>query len=268
MSYAVTYAYKRHMAWYRDFRPSDWPLTLKDGRLHPCVTMNLGFQTFFRDNFARASMAERYRAWFSFAATMCHELTHAYHYWLTGNTDEPLFEADEKNPELGFSWESHVIGLIPDLLHPELMAHGGRFKCLIASKVERLQSLEDVQQKYEMTRKANDTLFTSLWLEIRAPLLKPAEFLGNLLWLAKESDANFIASIHAIPVTRIMHWFQHEEWTRTRREWKDAKSYIVPPLGKTFMVTYARREREAAVHRSLRPEVPYDARLIESGEVV
>lgn len=65
-----------------------------------------------------------------------------------------------------------------------------------------------------------------------------------------------------------MHWFQIEEWTRKRREWKDAQSYIVPPLGKTFIITYARREREAAIHRSLHPEIPYDAHLIEQGEVV
>ena len=70
---------------------------------------------------------------------------------------------------------------------------------------ERVRSLEDVQQKYEATREANDTLFTPLWPEMRAPLLKPAEFPGNLLYLAKESDTNFIASTHAIPVTWIMH---------------------------------------------------------------
>ena len=62
MSYGVTYAYKRHMLCYRDFRPSDWPETPKGRRLHPCVTMNMGYETFFRDNFAGASMAQRYRA--------------------------------------------------------------------------------------------------------------------------------------------------------------------------------------------------------------
>jgi hypothetical protein len=49
--------------------------------------MDTGYQTFFHDNFEGASTAERYRGWLSFAATICHELAHAYHYWLTGNTD-------------------------------------------------------------------------------------------------------------------------------------------------------------------------------------
>lgn len=75
------------MPWYRDFRSSEWPETTKTGRSHPCLTMDTGYQTFFHDNFEGASTAERYRGWLSFAATICHELAHAYHHWLTGNTD-------------------------------------------------------------------------------------------------------------------------------------------------------------------------------------
>lgn len=159
MSYGVTYAYKRDMAWYRDFRPADWPPTPKDNRLHPCVTLNLGYQRFFRDYFARASMAERYRAWFSFAATLCHELAHAYHLWLTGNTDEPLFERHEKNPELGFSWESHVLSIIPDPFNPKTMMHG-RFKCLMTSKLERLRSSFSRTSATEVRSGARDKRYT------------------------------------------------------------------------------------------------------------
>lgn len=54
MSHGVTNAYKRDMAYCCDVRPTNWPLPPKDGRLHPCVPLNLGYQRFFRDHFAKS----------------------------------------------------------------------------------------------------------------------------------------------------------------------------------------------------------------------
>lgn len=177
----------------------------------------------------------------------------------------------EKNPEFGLSWESHVLGLIPDLLRPEQMGHGGRFKCLTALKVEEVRSLEDVQQKYEATREAIDKLFTPFWPEMRALLLKLAEFRGNFLYLAKESDANFIASTHAIPVTWIMHWFQHSEWARgnagSGRTHKATSS--LPLVRRLWSHVPDAKERLLYTGRWIQnPEMPLDAHLIESGQIV
>lgn len=178
---------------------------------------------------------------------------------------EPLWTIDENNPELGFSWETHVIGRVIDLLCSEVMAKG-RFKHLMSTQTERLRSPEDVHQKQNAMHQENDTPFTLLYGNYDVPLLKPSEFRGNVRYVVKdaEADLNFIACIRAIPVAWVMHWFQTEEWARKRKEWSAAWDHFIPPLSKTFMITYVRGRKAATAHRSLHPEIPCDAQLIDS----
>lgn len=107
--------------------------------------MDAGYQRFSRGRFAEASTVGGYRVWFSFAIRMVHELAHAYHYWLTGNLQGLLFEQDEKDPELGLSWESHVTGRFIDALRADSM-NNGKLKILMSHQIESVRPPEDVKR--------------------------------------------------------------------------------------------------------------------------
>lgn len=119
---------------------------------------------------------------------------------------------------LGFSWESHVLDIISDSLDPEALRHG-RFKRSMNSQLERIDSAEEVQRKYEAARETNNTLLAPLWPEIRIPLLKRTRFCENLLHLAKESELHRFNSRypHCLDYALFSDWKMDQETQGVKR---------------------------------------------------
>jgi hypothetical protein len=126
------------------------------------------------------------------------------------NGPEPLWAADEKFSELGFSWELNVLGHIP-MPNDETKGDGGFRKIHAVRMLEIPPDAE--REKLLLFLKGNSRAeFTSRdasgnhrnW-----PILNGGHFRG-----AKRSLSNhaqfFVASFHDIPMHWIVSWFQSD----------------------------------------------------------
>jgi hypothetical protein len=175
--------------------------------------MNRCFTNFYLHVYLKdASVSEQYRAAVMFGITLVHEIAHAYNFWLHGPERwEPLCDSLEKRAELGFSWESHVLGWVVSPFR-YIRDANYRFRFLTPIQLKEYSS-EDARQKLIASFKGHsDAVFTKRDVNgkhRRWPRVNIHEFRGAK-WSLSESATSLIAAIHAIPTRWIVNWFQQD----------------------------------------------------------
>ncbi|KAH6875176.1 hypothetical protein BKA58DRAFT_437167 [Alternaria rosae] len=261
-SYATTYSKKESIPHFREFNHADFPPVLSDkGILKPCIILTRGFVKSFRSRSVSAN--ERYRSLFMFAIDLCHEVTHSYSMFHDGSIPEPLWAANEKFPELGYSWEMSVLGHLP--MSNSIIIEDGRSReinsvCMLeaSSHVERdrLLSFLKGNSRAEFTRRDASGNYRS-W-----PVLHGGGFRGAK-WTMSNNAQLLIASFHVIPMHWMVSWFQQDVWEILKIRWAQNNLYEAPALGQKFMVRYERSTHGVSVHRPLYPNNRVDAKIIE-----
>jgi hypothetical protein len=276
-NWGVTYHSKTGLECYNQFRASDWPSTNNRhhsaGKLRPLVTMNLDFQDFFLRVTSTSSRTEWYRASFIFAATLTHEIAHAYNFWLVGEHDggEPRWCRKERNAELGWSWEANIIGFC---LQNEQTNSSEKFGMLISQKVEAWSTMTERTELYKRLVGSNrsDSHFTKVDVSGRAchpPLLKADTLMGSSLLIDDPHDGsiNFIAALQTIPIQWITDWFQDDQWAIWERTWIQKQRYVRRSLGNAFMILYERYDgNQARIMRPLNPDCGVDYDILRRRE--
>ncbi|CAO2658614.1 Nn.00g063370.m01.CDS01 [Neocucurbitaria sp. VM-36] len=227
-----------------EFRHDDWPPILsREGYTRPVIMLNACFQEFFRKYYSmHASYAERYRALFTFAVTLGHEVAHAYEFWLTGSDSEPHWSWGEKHAELGFSWEVSIISRVLNPITGD-MGDWGRFHKLCSIRLEEYATEADREHLLRELKGRTSAQFTTRDAAGRHrdwPLLQPREFRGAEWYLSRGSIA-IVASIYAVPSQWIIDWFQKDVW---------------------FMIIYERNAHGAQIQRPLNPYFEVDAGIL------
>ncbi|KAF1975965.1 hypothetical protein BU23DRAFT_631244 [Bimuria novae-zelandiae CBS 107.79] len=111
--YGMTYSSKRSLPFFHRFWEHDWPETPSDRRRHPVVVMHNDFSKYFSQQDLRNADRDVWlRTQFLFATTLVHEIAHAYSMWLEKDHYEPLWSREDREAELGFSWENETLGYI------------------------------------------------------------------------------------------------------------------------------------------------------------
>ncbi|KAF2185593.1 hypothetical protein K469DRAFT_687915 [Zopfia rhizophila CBS 207.26] len=273
-SWGITWPHSS-FPWFRYFSRSDLPHIPSKyygpeygKRDMAIITLNSDFQDFFYDGYQHFTPSMTYRVWFMFASTLVHELAHAYYYWL-GRSPSERFHGKEpywskhdndKESELGFSWESVTWGRIPNPINDTIRdCHA-----LVSIKSEAFYYPAGRQKALRSLINHHGVKFTRIPLDELQhgyrSWLPSAAWRGNQWFVADRArpDMNYVSVIHAIPMWWIAHWFSGEEWNKKRRTWRQKNKYSPPPLGPTFMLIYERNTRgqcslHVAVNQSLDP---------------
>lgn len=264
----TTYSDRPDDSRFREFRDQDLPPILScEGRGRPIIALNACFQDFFRKQHERSTRSDEiYRAWFTFAITLGHEVAHAYEFWLTGVNDEniePRWSRAEKQSELGYSWETAVLGLVPDPVKGTT-EDWSRFPRLCALSLEEYgpeSSREHLLKKFKGHTNAQFTTRDAAGRPREGPLLDPREFRGAN-WSLRRGSPAIVAMIHAVPLKWIFDWFQRDFWVRRKMEWARRGAYKAPRLDNAFMIIYERNAHNAQVHRPLNPSLKIDADIL------
>jgi hypothetical protein len=272
-AWGMTYNHKYYTPFRAEFNDNDWPATkdeymsrsYKHGR--PVIVMNASFQDYLMYDYPKSStFDEFYRLSFAFAVTLCHEVAHAYHFWLhPGMAHEPLWNQEERKTELGYSWERFVLGrVICPLRYKQDVNNGVRM--LFSTK---LMPYGTTQEKYEALRRGLDienlrmTTKDAHGVRRTWPILDPGSFRGSELFLNETCDT-FVAGIQCIPMWWIYQWFTEEFWQQQVRKCNEARDYVAPRLENAFTIIYERDRHHGRVHRPLNANAPVDAKILRS----
>jgi len=267
-AWGTTYNTKHAMRFHAEFRAADRPSIKPEfstdayRRRHqrPWVVMNPFFMDYFRAREAFCTPAETYRVQFLFAITLVHEVAHAYWFWLHERMPEPLWDASERNPELGFSWEREVIGRV---VQPMLGYQGvDGIRTLISSELreyrgseDRMEALVDMQHATRLSR-----TLTRYGKKRRWPVLKPSELRGSELFL-ENPGRKYLAGIQCIPMAWVSAWFQESEWVRRKGDWDRHNMYWPPALRDAFLVVYDQNGTTVQILRSLNVSIEGDKKI-------
>ncbi|KAI4959944.1 hypothetical protein J4E86_001562 [Alternaria arbusti] len=177
--------------------------------------------------------------------------------------DEPLGAADEKVPELGFSWEMKVLGHLP--MPSSAMKVDGRFREIHAVHLLEAPSNAERDKLLALLVGSSRAEFTTRDVSGKYrkwPKLNGGEFRGAK-WTMSNNGQLFIASFHIIPMHWMVSWFQRDVWEALKARWAQKKFYEPPALGQTFMAIYERTMYGVQVHRPLYPDNRVDAMILE-----
>jgi hypothetical protein len=272
-AHGSTTAYKHHRDFFEEIRQRDWPPvdTSDDGgHARPCVVINSKTQEFFLHRYSSASQDEIYRALCMFTITLVHEFAHAYNWWLTPGTssNEPRWCKDEKEAELGWSWEQHVIGYGVDMDRRPGDARD-RFRSLFQMRVLEYHSATEhgkVLSTFKGTNRTDDrfTMCDASGRKSRPAVLKGGQFRHSETWFQDTNTAtHFVAAITTIPMSWTTAWFQEQEWSYRKQYWASKGFYVRPSLGTVFVVLYDRCGNDAITLRPLNPAIPADKEILE-----
>ncbi|KAF2258347.1 hypothetical protein CC78DRAFT_126081 [Lojkania enalia] len=253
-AWGATSRFKNEFDWCREFRREDMPYIDNRYRIdpkfahrgRPCISLSYRFQDYFCKGQERAnSRAQDFRISLLFAVTIVHEIAHAYwmylgrsHSRLTGH-GEPYWNLDDKEAELGFSWEAMTIGRILSPAQSELNLCTILYSMLFRNYRERGQRRITVSQ---LVDRAGVT-FRDVPLPPPHKFDMVAQGMRSNTWFCRDggrAEAYYLVIIHAIPIKWVADWFLEEEWERKRRVWRQTGKFSPPPLGPTFMLVYAR----------------------------
>lgn len=269
--YGMTTVHKSMFPWFYRYHPQDWPTAhdkYHSAHYHharPSITMSADFQKYFKTHYSVSSLSERYKAWFLFAVTIVHELGHAYEFWLHNTQlgpEEPFCSHFDKNAELGFSWETSVVGRITNPLN-HTIAHGvGQ---LFSIKIEEYKNSSEREHALKLLHGRTGALYTMVnptshrfrsW-----PILDPDQFRGERFLFTNNvrKGIKFIARIQAIPLVWVVNWFQEAAWVGRQQIWTRKKRHITPPIGQSFTIVYENYGTGAQVQRQLNLNFPADA---------
>ncbi|KAL6703001.1 hypothetical protein ACN47E_010277 [Coniothyrium glycines] len=261
-AWGVTYLDRSMMPFSPEYLDMDFPpLDPRSGHARPLIAMNRVFQEFFL--FATdVSFQEHTRALFMFASTLVHEIAHAYNFWL-GHEDEPLWDIREQQAELGFSWETNVLGRVMNPLTSSARGPSS-FRALCAVTIRSFCTPGEHVDYLQELKSSHRTAFTTLDRHGRSreyPLLHTGDVRGGRLLSSNDTTRN-IAVIQHIPCQWLVNWFQDAWWFRMKTAWSRERAYFPPPLGEAFMLIYENNIHSARIHRPLNPAHPVDAEIL------
>jgi hypothetical protein len=270
-AYGSTTARKSHREFYNDFRTSDWPLVSSSddvGHARPCIVMQRAFLRFFRDHYASAGQDENYRAMILFAITLVHEFAHAYNFWLSPEHKEPRWCKEDKEAELGWSWERCIIGygLNEFRLRTDKK---GRFRQLYQIKILEYHSTAERAAAFRTLTGTHRTDHTFTKCDARGkkarpPVMDGNEFNHSKTWFENSRRATqFFAAVQTVPMDWIVAWFQEAEWKQRAAYWAEKGFYVRPSLHNAFMVLYERDGNSASTLRPINPAIPLDERILK-----
>lgn len=110
--YGATYCSTIQLPFFHLFHEFDWALIARPHRHHPIIVLHNDFHGYFSQSLEHADVDTWLRTQFLFATTLVHEVCHAYSMWLNIEQEEPLFRKGDIEAELGYSWETEVLGYI------------------------------------------------------------------------------------------------------------------------------------------------------------
>ncbi|KAF2202444.1 hypothetical protein GQ43DRAFT_348246, partial [Delitschia confertaspora ATCC 74209] len=253
-AYGITWPSKSHVPFSYNFRSHNWPTIdpkYRSGywarRPKPVISLRQDFGQFFCKGYRTATPCERYRAWFMFASTIVHEVAHAYYTWLGRHStkhfyadgNEPHWSVEEKNAELGFSWESVTWGRVIDPWQGEIL----NCHALTSIQTREFRHPKDRDRElYSLIEKNGTKLHKCPLPRGQAAWIPSKTWRGNQ-WFCEDgglANLNYICVIHAIPMNWVFQWFQVGSWEERRQEFKRSGKYAPPGLGPTFVLVYER----------------------------
>ncbi|KAI1517168.1 hypothetical protein KJE20_08769 [Pyrenophora tritici-repentis] len=146
---------------------------------------------------------------FMFATVVVHEVAHGYYMFVRGPCEEPLWDINEPHAELGFSWETNILGHIP-MPDGKDTSIDGQFHEIYAIQLRDYPTDAEYGRIIHHLKSGSKAEFTTrdakgnyrVW-----PLLSGGEFRGAR-WALSNDAQLFVASIHVIPTHWIVAWFR------------------------------------------------------------
>jgi hypothetical protein len=271
-SWGCTTRFKNHQKFYGEFPSRHWPpinQTARQGFGQPCVVISAKFQDFFLNGHRSATQDEAYRATFLFATTLVHEFVHAYEFWLSNLDDEPLWSKDEKEAELGWSWEANVMGYGLQTLNGRRHPSGSVFPYMYQMKIMAYNSSDERVHAYSQLggSNRNDAPFTKADARGRIaapPVLDASEIRYSEHFLDNGTTTRrFVAAMQVIPMKWVTAWFDENEWRYRAQYWQQQRKYVRPTLGNPFVILYERNGNRTSTLRPLDPTYSVDKDILE-----
>jgi hypothetical protein len=257
--YGATYSSKRFLPFFRYFKESDWPDTVEDGRRHPVIVFHNDFFQYFSKSLWNAVPEIWIRMQFLFATTLVHEVTHAYSMWLGIDRDEPLFREEDKEAELGFSWETEVLGYI---CNPHLHSITG---CDMLLSMKAVSYTDDRSQPAIVRRLiGNHPLhFNRMNPGHFRDLFQLQGYRGGNFYSGERFDSHrkWVIAIYALNLQWIASWFDQSSWKARRFDWRNSGRYVPKPL-ESFVLVYQKKGGVVWVHYPLDPRIEEDVAWI------
>lgn len=260
--YGATYGNKRNLPFFHRFRKSDWPKTPNGYRKpHPVVVMHSDFCKYFSQKESRQTDHDTWlRTQFLFATTLVHEIVHAYGMWLGKDHGEPRWGQDDKEAELGFSWENETLGYICNPLFHDI------------NGCKMLLSIRAISYKYgheqpDIVRRLigqHPLHFNFLHPTHFQDLFRFQGYRGRNFYAGQGSNPrrSSVVAIYALSLEWIAGWFDERHWEQRRCMWRQRHEYIPPPLGTTFVLVYQKNGGKVLVHYPLNPRIEEDVPYI------
>jgi hypothetical protein len=227
--YGVTASEAMDLPWDHLFEDHDFPLIprgyVQKRKRVPRVALRHEYQAFYGGAFQAFTASQKLRVHFMFAATIVHEVAHAYFMFIGKDSRreepwEPLFSPLSRTAELGFSWEESILGRICDpLFHTVDNCHALFSSRTYAWRDDNTVTAAEVHRVWEAFRRG------SMGPKIRQIPLDPSlDWLPTHEWRGVaytgnehlKPGVNFLCIIHAIPMSWIARWFQEGEWKKMR----------------------------------------------------
>ncbi|KAF2441758.1 hypothetical protein P171DRAFT_78507 [Karstenula rhodostoma CBS 690.94] len=258
-SYGATYSSKRFLPFYHCFRESDWPDTADDRCRHPVIVLHNDFFQYFSQNLQDANADVWIRTQFLFAATLVHEVCHAYSMWLEIDREEPLFRKEDKKAELGFSWETEVLGYICNPLFHDITG------CEMLLSMKAI-SYQDDRSQPAIVRKLignHPSHFLRMNPAHFQDLFKLQGYRGGSFYAGERfnSRRKWVIAIYALSLQWIACWFDQASWEARRYQWRHTGRYVPTPL-ESFVLVYQKKGDVVWVHYPLDPRMEEDVAWI------
>ncbi|KAL5413813.1 hypothetical protein PMIN03_003497 [Paraphaeosphaeria minitans] len=253
--YGATYESKRHLPFFRHFRERDWPDTADPRRHHPVVVLHNDFYQYFSQDLQSPDEGTWVRTQFLFAVTLVHEVCHAYSMWLNIEHDEPLFRRGDMEAELGYSWESEVLGHICNPVFHDI-AGCEMLLSMKAIAYREDRSQPDIVQKLIGNHPLHFNLMNPAHFQ---DLFRVQSYRGGGFYAGERVNTRrkWIIAIFALSLDWIASWLDQVAWEARRVYWRNTGKYP-PTLLQSFVLVYQKKDDVVWVHYPLDPRIQED----------
>ena len=262
-SYGVTYYSMRDLPFFHCFRRDDWPKTSNDqSHYHPVVVMHNDFFKYFSQKGLQFTDHDVWlRTQFLFATTLVHEVAHAYSIWLGKDRNEPLWSKDDREAELGVSWENETLGYICNPSFHEI------YGCNMLMSMKTISYQHD-QKQPGIVRKLigqHPLHFNYMHPGHFQGLFQLDEYRGGNFYAGERLDPHrkWVIAIYALSLEWIALWFDKRQWEYRAQMFRQTQQYAPPPLGLTFVLVYQQNSGFVWVQYPLDPRIEEDRPWIE-----
>jgi hypothetical protein len=248
-SWGTTCSRRRDWPCSHHFRDADYPHVptnyTRKGKCTPAITVHAQFCDFFSSESCNTySSAQALRIHYMFATILVHEAAHAFYMFIGKASDgEPHWDKHEPKAELGYSWETNILGRVCNPLI-NMMLNSSPLMCVKTYTYDAWdQEQRDRIIKILLCEDAYSRMIP-VPLELHTSKgLPPLEWRGNQFSCGdlRAQNKNYLCVVYGVPMQWVANWFQEKEWERRKREWKTKGTYKPPELGKSFVLLYEGR---------------------------